>query len=376
MNSIDIEPPGPDRWFPSDLAHLEELQVLSVFIADLAGLPLQKLTVVHRPYRNSQVHHLTIRDLPKLTHLNLVAEHTFNTSQPLLDFRSLPKLRYLAISQRRRLKHKEMTNDGTPEIPTAAKRTIGPAFTYLGSPEGLHVLSLAWTSLPTTFQLACRKLRHLHLVDIATSEPFVFPKLEVLELVDCVLPVSLWDRCHLPALKHILDITDTRFLFSRASNPLACLGNLLQNLETIIAVYPEGTLSTPGPWNAMFDTLEALKKTGKLKRAMTLSNHTDTDSNESWGYRRASRGRFSLTGSRIQDFQRCDEHQVFIQTRMARLVLGLKSNDPSKSHVPLESQYYNSYLGCAWRWRRNVLASPRISFMDDVKLLNRKVAHS
>lgn len=268
-----------------------------------------------------------------------------------------------------------MTDDGTPEILAAIKSTVGPDFQYLGMPEDLRVLSLAWTGLPVTFQRGCQKLRHLHLVDVATSEPLIFPELEVLELVDCDVPLRLWSQFRLPALKHILEITDTRFLHSRASNPLACLGGLLESLETIIAIFPEGTTSTVGPWNPMFDTLERLKKTEKLKRAMTISNHMDTNSEEPWGWRLASRGRFSLTPSWLRAFDRCDEDQCFIQTRMGRLVLGVESHFPEKSHVPLECRYYERYLGCAWRWRRNVLASPRISFMDDVKLLNGKVVY-
>lgn len=323
--------------FSLNLAHLQELQVPSVFVPDLAGLSLRKLTVVHRRYRKSQAHHWTVQNLPSLTHLNIVAEHTFDTSQPLLDFDSLPKLRYLAISQRRRLDPGNSTNDGTPQIANNIKLSTGPPFRYLGAPKSLQVLSLAWTRLPEKFQLACQQLRHLHLVDIAMSTPFIFPKLETLELVDCALSVSLWDRCHLPALQHILDITDVRFLYSRASNPLACLGDLLNSLETILAIYPDDTTSTPKPWNPMFGTLDSLKKTKRLKRALTISYHMDTDSQESWGWRLASRGRFSLTRARIKDLDRCDDSQSFIQTRMGRLLSGLCSANASQSHVPLET---------------------------------------
>jgi hypothetical protein len=357
------------------LLNLQELQVPSAFVPSLAGLRLRKLTVIHRPYSNLQPHHFTVEKLPELTHLNIVADHILDASQPVLDFRSLPKLRHLAISQRRLLDTKHVTAWGTPDVPPSAKAAKAPAFMFLGTPEGLQVLSLAWTSMPARFQQACQQLKHLHLVDIATSEPLIFPELVTLELVDCVVPTQTWERFQLPALKHILDITDTRYLQSRATNPLACLGHHLDNLETIIAIYPEVRNSAIQPWNPMFETLDHLKRTKKLKCAMTMSNHMDTDKKEKWGWRWASRGRFCLVPWRIEEIEKCDETQRFIQTRMARFLRGLKSSDLSQSHQPLENQYYHAYAGCAWRWRRNVLASPRISFMDDIKLLNGNVVY-
>lgn len=90
----------PDGYF-QHFPHLTELQVSSSYVRQLDHLRITSLTIVDRgccqACRNDTV--TTVQHLGHLTHLNMVTRTQFRTSHMQVDFASLPRLRYLAVSQ-------------------------------------------------------------------------------------------------------------------------------------------------------------------------------------------------------------------------------------------------------------------------------------
>ena len=356
--------------------HLSELQISPFHVRDLDELSLRKLTVVHRQFQvdkyASELGHqfrqsrqtqspetFTVKNLPELTHLNLVSDSVFEGA--MIDFETLPQLQYLAITQRHGIER-------------------NGKFTYRGKPTSLLVLSLNGMPITSEFLHHCTNLSHLHLVRYTDFQgklfPLNLPKLKILEFIDCRFQLDILRNSQMPALKHFFETVDCRFLYGRQSNPIAFMGDQLQKLETVIGIYTVETERAPiYDFNNLLPQLDEMKKKYNLKRAMVYSNFGGTAVHRDWGKWYISHGSFPIRDDHWLHMDEADVDHNFIQTRMGhslRVSPSRRYKGPKKSLAPLEYYYRQDHetKRDIWKWSRDPSHYPRLSFIQDVRLLS------
>lgn len=331
---------------PSNLKHfprLDEVQISSTLdFPELDRLPITKLTVIQRVQTTDSLltNRHTIRNLPALTHLQIVSHGVFGTEIPLLDFDSLPALKFLRLSQ----------------------HYHGYAFTHQGSPGRLRVLSLLCVKISASFLSLCHKLSHLHIVSsMNCTYPTSLPSLKILEIYNS--PSGAILASDLPNLRFYYEYQSLPYLMKTAQDSLRPLSRL--KLSVALLQYPPFIRDDDNiRYTTLLTELDKLYAQGAIKKGYLWTYMQSEDETRPWG--EVYNDRSVTFDNMMEQLVKIDSAQSFLQTRMYHQ--SRAEAQQRRRRNPMDDIFEYS-VEREYRWERDIPTSHRRSNMDLLRLL-------
>lgn len=326
------------RQFP----RLKGLQITSTMSCfELHHLPITKLTMVQRARDSnfSFTNRDTIRKLPFLTHLQIISHGVFGLETPVVDFDSLPALRYLRLSQ----------------------QYHGHAFTYLGTPDRLLIVGLHCIRIFASFLGRCRSLVHLQIsTSMEGTFPTQFPSLQLLEMYDTPSRSAL--ESDLPNLRYFYEYQCMPSPSEMAQDPVRPLRKL--KLTTAILQSPRYFYDNETRYRNLLKGVDGLYDQGAVQQAFLWAHMSFADETRPWGT--IYHDRHHQLERKVAQLAEIDSAQSFLQTRMYQQ--SRAEARQKRRRNPLEDIFERSVeRECQWTRER---ACQRHSSMDILRLLS------